>query len=157
LQEFLLLPPNLEVLETEPYFDPFTEEELGKQPSRYINLDREETQALERCLRMVDGLLRVVEPFNGNWPFLARGLGFFIKGVFAKGLEQLLWHITALETLFGEDRPGITALMARRVAAVLGETEADRKTIRKRFEDLYKLRSELVHGSELNTEVWEPA
>ena len=82
-------------------------------------------------------------------------MSFLVKGFFSKGLEQLLWHITALEALFGEDRPGLTQLMARRVALVLGETETQKKEISNHFEELYKLRSRLVHGSELKSEVWE--
>jgi Apea-like HEPN len=147
--------PNLETLETELYFDQITNEEIGEQPSRYISLDEDQTRTLEQCLKRVDAMLSNIEPFLASWSFLKIGLGFLGKGFFARGLEQLLWHITALEALFGEDRPGLTQLMARRVALVLGETEAQQRDISNRFEELYKLRSKLVHGSELKGEVWE--
>lgn len=147
--------PNLGTLEVEPFFDPFTNEEIGERPSRHINLDGKQTQALQQCLISVDAMLGNVEPLPPGWSFMMRALGFLVKGFFTKGLEQLLWHITALESLFGEDRPGLTKLMARRISLVLGDTTSQKKEISNRFEELYNFRSKLVHGSELKSEVWE--
>ena len=147
--------PNLEQLETEPYFDPHTNEELGEKPSWYINLDKEQTRALERCITTVDTMLGKVESLGPSSSFLRRGQGFLVKGFFTKGLEQLLWHMTALETLFGENRPGLTQLIAQRVALVLGETKDQRTAIKRQFTELYELRSNLVHGSELKIEIWQ--
>lgn len=147
--------PNLELLETEPYFDQRTNEELGEHPSCYIHLSSEQTQVLAKCLTTAEAMVGNIRVLAESSSFLSRALGFLVKGFFAKGLEQLLWHMTVLEALFGEDRPGLTPLIANRVALALGKTKDQRTTIRKQFQELYDLRSTLVHGSELKNVVWE--
>ncbi len=147
--------PNLARLHTEPYCHPSTGEEIGEKPSQWITLDEKQTQMLQKCLIRVDKMLTNVEPFGSSWPFLMRGLGFLVKGYFSEGLEQILWHITALEAMFGEKRSGLTQLMTRRVAAVLGETDDQKKLIKKHFQELYDLRSKLVHGSEISEDIWD--
>ena len=67
-------------------------------------------------------------------------------------LEQLLWHITALEALLGEER-GIRKSIAKRSAAILGTTKTERKGLKKQFEDLYDLRCALVHGRQFKEDV----
>jgi virulence-associated protein VapD len=146
--------PSLSSLETEPDFDPATGEELGERPAWYINLDEQETEALARCLSTVDKLLGNIRIAENVWPFISRGLGFLVKGFFEKGLEQLLWHITVLEALLGEDRAGVTTRLARRIGAILGASEAERKAIRKQFEQLYEFRSNLVHGNQFRKQIW---
>jgi hypothetical protein len=146
--------PTMSALETEPYFDPITNEELGEQPSRYINLNGEETQVLARSIKATDRLIKNIELAPEVWSFLVRALGFQVKGFFAKGLEQLLWHITVLEALLGEDIPGITKRLARRTAAVTGQSESERKKIKERFEELYDFRSRLVHGDKFKEQIW---
>lgn len=146
--------PIISTMETEPYFDPITNEELGEQPARYINLDGEETQALARSIKETDLLIRNIESAQEVWPFLVRALRFQVKGFFTKGLEQLLWHITVVEALFGEDIPGVTKRLAKRTAAVTGQSETERNRIKKRFEELYDFRSRLVHGDKFKKQIW---
>lgn len=146
--------PIMSALETEPYFDPITNEELGEQPSRYIKLNSEETQALARSIKETDRLIRIIESAQEVWPFLVRALRFQVKGFFTKGLEQLLWHITVIEALFGEDIPGMTDRLARRTAAVTGQSETERGQIKKRFRKLYDFRSRLVHGGKFKEQIW---
>ena len=75
-------------------------------------------------------------------------LGFLLKAFTSHGLEELLWHMTAIEAALGEDVDGgLTKLLGSRVALILGPTEAKRKAIRKRFGELYKMRCNLVHGN----------
>ncbi len=147
--------PNLSSLETEPYFDPATGEELGEKPAWYINFDEQETEAFTRRLSTVDKLLRDNQTVESVWPFISRGLGFLVKGFFAKGLEQLLWHITVIEALLGENRAGVTTRLARRIGLILGSSESERKAIRKQFEQVYDFRSDLVHGNEFRKQIWE--
>lgn len=68
--------------------------------------------------------------------------------------EQLLWHITVIEALFGEDIPGVTKRLAKRTAAVIGQSETERNQIKKRFEELYDFRSRLVHGDKFKKQIW---
>ena len=146
--------PIMSTLETEPYFDPITNEELGEQPARHINLDGEETQALAQSIKETDRLIRTLESAQEVWPFLVRALRFQVKGFFTKGLEQLFWHITVIEALFGEDISGMADRLARRTAAVTGQSETERGQIKKRFKKLYDFRSRLVHGDEFTDQIW---
>ena len=147
--------PIMSVLKTEPYFDPMTNEELSEQPARYINLNSEETQALARSIKETDRLIRNIESAQEVWPFLVRALRFQVKGFFTTGLEQLLWHITVLEALFGEDIPGVTKRLARRTATVTAQPQTARKKVMEQFEELYNFRSRLVHGDEFKKQIWE--
>lgn len=147
--------PILSELETEPYFDPITNEELGEQPARYINLNSQETRTFARFIKETDQLIREISSAETNWPFLSRALRFHVKGFFTKGLEQLLWHITVIESLFGEDTPGVTKRLARRTAAAIGPSEKERKQIKQRFDALYDFRSRLVHGDAFKKQIWE--
>src|SRR5260370_23980061 len=65
----------------------------------------------------------------------------------SKGRQQLLSHITVLEALIGEDKAG-QAKLKQRLARLLGSSEQKRKAIKKSFEEIYELRSRLVHGDE---------
>jgi hypothetical protein len=58
-----------------------------------------------------------------------------------------------LEALFGEDRPGISKRLRRRIGTVLAGTETERKEIGSRFAELYEFRSRLVHGDEFEQQV----
>ena len=146
--------PIMSALATEPYFDPITNEELGEQPTRHINLDEEETQSLARSIKETDRAIRNIEPTQEVWPFLVRALRFQVKGFFTNELEQLLWHITVVEALFGEDIPGVTKRLAKRTAAVTGQSETERNRIKERFEELYDFRSRLVHGDKFKKQIW---
>jgi hypothetical protein len=72
---------------------------------------------------------------------------YLVKGFFAEGFEQLLWHITAIDALLGDDAPGAANRLARRVAAILGSTRNEQSMIRERFRELYDFRSRFVHGA----------
>ena len=121
--------------------------------------------AFEQCIQRADECLRHLEkkkhdtklPYldtlDTRWPFLKVAVGNLIKAFFAAGLEQLLWHITALEALLGERGSGITASLARRSTAILSTTEKERKECRKKFRELYDLRSALVHGRQFKEDV----
>ena len=145
--------PIISELETNSYHDPLTGGELNG-PAHYINLNGEETHALARSIKETDRLIRNIESAQDAWPFLARALGFQVKGFFSNGLEQLLWHITVIEALFGEKVPGMTDRLARRTAAVTSQSETDRIEIKKRFKELYNFRSRLVHGDEFTDQMW---
>ena len=88
-----------------------------------------------------------------HWPFLKVAMGNMVKAFFTEELEQLLRHITALESLLGEQRRGLIESLARRSAAILGKTEAERRERRKQFKGLYDLRSNLVHGRKFKESV----
>lgn len=147
--------PDLLKLATEPDIDAATGEELGERPSVEIILDARETEIFRLFLDRVDGLFEKVKRNASAWPFFERALGFLVKAFFTYDLEQLLWHIAALEALLGENKEGITDRLARRVGVILGANEAEAQVLRKQFKELYTFRSDLVHGDEFEKQIWE--
>ena len=139
--------------------NPVTEEEY-EAPYVTFNLNEPRVAALEEYIQRADECLRnlekkkhdtklpYLETLDTRWPFLKVAIGNLIKAFFTEGLDQLLWHITALEALLGERGPGVTASLAKRIAAILGTTEEEKEKRRKQFKELYQLRCDLVHGNQ---------
>jgi hypothetical protein len=147
--------PDLSTLTTEPNIDSYTGEYEGERPSISIHLDAEESESLRSYLGRIEDLLERVGPHSSAWPFFARAQGFLMKAFFTYELEQLLWHMAALEALLGENRAGVTERLTRRIGIIVGQTNAERRAIRKRFRELYSFRSHLVHGDEFGKQIWE--
>jgi hypothetical protein len=147
--------PDCSKLATTPQIDPYTEEEYETR-ILFFHLSESHTVAFEECAERADQCLRHLETDGTRWPFLKVAIGNLIKAFFADGLEQLLWHVTALEALLGERKQGVAGSLAKRTAAILGTTEKERKELRKRFNELYDLRCDLVHGNEFKRDVqWQ--
>jgi hypothetical protein len=71
---------------------------------------------------------------------------FFINDL-SKATEQLLWHITTIEALLGEEGEGITSKLKHRLANILGKDyKGGRKKVKELFYKIYKMRCNLVHG-----------
>ncbi len=136
------------------YFDPDTEEE-HKAHDVLFNLNESRVVKFKECIRRADECLQHLrlEADDTHWPFLKVAIGNLIKAFFAEGLEQLLWHIIALEALLSERGPGVTKSLARRSAAILGATEQEKTEWKKKFDELYDLRSALVHGRKFKKDV----
>lgn len=105
--------------------------------------------ALETTLKFEVELLTisyVFESVKHQAPFIYAATRFMVKGFLSAGLDQLLWHITAIEALLGENSGNLLDTLKRRLSMILGTTEKDRKATRKEFGELYDFRSRLVHG-----------
>lgn len=139
--------PDLSRLETEPFLDPQTGEEIGEVSVTYIHLNKNKTDAFKAFIQCTGSLLASLRAKQNGWQFLEVALGNFIKAFFAEGLEQMLWHITTLEAVLGEKGEGVTERLAQRIASILGRSEEERKAIRKQFKELYAFRCDLVHGN----------
>jgi hypothetical protein len=85
------------------------------------------------------------------WPFIKTSFEYLKKAFFTESFpnapEQLLWHITSIEALLGEPKKGVTQLLFKRLSNILGETKNERKRIRDKFEKIYDIRCDLVHGN----------
>ena len=133
-------------------------------PIVLFNLNESRVAAFEQCVQRADECLRhlekkkhdtklpYLETLDTRWPFLKVAIGNLIKAFFTEELEQLLWHITALEALLGEER-GIRKSIAKRCAAIVGTTKKERTRLKKQFEDLYDLRCDLVHGNQFEKDI----
>jgi hypothetical protein len=127
--------------------DPYTEEQISETPSVAIRFDEENTNHFEEFVQQTGACLTHLTDKHSQWDFLDVALNFLGKAFFTEGIEQLLWHITTLEAIVGEDKPGLTNKLRRRVSSILGKTQNERKEIRKQLDELYKFRSNLVHGN----------
>ena len=139
--------PDLSVLATEPIFD-HEGRECGMQPVVGCWLNEEETADFCSFISDVDCLIKRAKAEDPEWRFASTALNFLEKAFLSSGAEQLLWHITTIEALVGENvDAGLTRLLKTRVGRALGNTMEERRQIGKNFDELYSLRSDLVHGN----------
>ena len=140
------LAPDCSKLETVPRIDHFSGDEYEERIV-FFDLDEAHVDKFRDFISHIDDCLFHIETDPNRYFFLKLALEILTKAFFAKGLEQLLWHITTLEALLGERKEGVTAILATRIAAVLATTNRDKKEIKKQFNKLYELRCNLVHGN----------
>lgn len=138
--------PDIFRLGKEPVMDD-RGEEIGERPIVYIHLSNDETNSFKAFVQRTGNLLTKLRPKQNNWRFRDVALGNLVKAFFVEGLEQMLWHITVVESLLGEKGEGVTDRLARRVASILGKDKEERKTLKKQFKELYRFRCDLVHGN----------
>ena len=152
--------PDCSTLLIETVGGPYTGEEL-EIPYVIFDLNESRAAAFEEYIQRADKYLGYLEKKDRDsdstyletfWPFLKVAMGNLIKAFFTDELEQLLWHITALEALLGEER-GIRRSIAKRSATIIGTTEGKKEEIREQFTRLYKLRCDLVHGNQFKKDI----
>ena len=119
-------PPKLSHLQTSIWVNPDTEEEI-EYPAIWLRLDAEGTDEFKTFMQRIEHLFGSLGPLALEWQFLEIGLAYYMKALQSTGLEQLLWHITALEALLGEKGERITERLARRISMILKTTKAERK------------------------------
>jgi len=95
--------PSFAELNIETIFDDQTGQELGERPQVLIRLDGKETESFRLFVSQCRDLLTLLRSDVGNpWYFFEIALRNLTKAFFAEDLDQLLWHITAIEALVGE-------------------------------------------------------
>ena len=141
--------PDLSHLSLEPVFDP-NGDEYGERPISDIHPGVTSfSRSIAEYESQLDTILDTIRSRNAQateWHFVDVALSYLIKAFFADGLDQLLWHIAAIEALLGESQERLTETLARRCGLILGSSNEDRKRVRKSFKKLYDLRCDLVHG-----------
>lgn len=145
--------PPFERLWKEMEFDQ-TGNEIGEYPVILISLNEQETESLITFVKRTHEILQKLDFEKYEWHFFEIALDMFVKAFFADGLEQLLWHITAIEALLGERGRGLKEKLARRTASILGRTDRERNGFYERFRKLYVFRSDLVHGNQFKEDVY---
>jgi len=143
--------PDLSVLSMREYMD--EEGEFAGWEPDLEYLTAEGVTFFVESIRRAEYLLANLRP--DAWPFFEIAMGYFLKAFFSDGSEQLLWHITALDALLGENEGrGRTKRIGKRLGSILGQG-AEQEAIRERFRELHHYRNELVHGyREENREVY---
>lgn len=145
--------PNLSGLEFLPYFDA-TGEEIGEAPTFPIDLEKDELERLKSYVRETQRFLNTVNLEECEWEFLNVAMGYLAKAFATDGLEQLLWHMTVLDALFGESNEVVGSLK-RRLPNIFGKTEPEKKKFRKTIDELYTFRSDLVHGNIFKNDIFQ--
>lgn len=116
-------------------------------PGFWVSLTQSQVAELRSRVEMAQKVLNDVDLEKYNWQFINIALGYLAKAFLTKyELDQLLWNVVVLESLFGEEDKGVIATLRSRLARVFGATEAQKKAVRRRFDELYDFRSMLAHG-----------
>ena len=135
--------PDISRLSLEPVIDP-DGVEYGVHPIRFIYPD---SSSFFRTVTEFESQLNKVRDQTDRWQFIDVAVGYLVKAFFSDELDQLLWHITAIEALLGERKGGLTETLAKRCGLVLSSSKEDRKKIKRSFRNLYDIRSNIVHGN----------
>jgi Apea-like HEPN len=106
-----------------------------------VELDNMESDSVHRFIATIDSILAKLDLTNDRWHFIHVAILFLQYAFASKGRQRLLSYITVIEALLGEQKEtvGLKNLLQRRLKIILGKN---------RFDQLYDLRSKLVHGDE---------
>lgn len=71
---------------------------------------------------------------------------FFLRGFLEGKIDQLLWHVTAIDAAVGKGSANAAGTLSRRIRALTKD-----KDLAERFKNVhYRRRSELIHGKDLS-------
>lgn len=123
------------------------DEEPFEVPAVMHYFDEKDRTLLQGTLTKYWGLLNLVSPL-GNHPLKAFNPlieHFFLRGFLEGKIDQLIWHVTAIDAAVGKGAANAASTLARRVQALTGDAG-----MAERFKGVhYRRRSELVHGKHL--------
>lgn len=140
---------DLPELPYSPYFDT-QGNEVGMSPVFYFDLETDDLENLKSIVKKALAFFDSIDLEKCKWTFLSRAMGYFAKAFFTKDkFEELLWHITVLDILLCE-KNRVMDNIRRRLGIIYGEKNKKKvKAVRKKFTELYDVRSDLVHGNSL--------
>ncbi|TAN64366.1 hypothetical protein EPN18_00265 [bacterium] len=137
--------PDLAKLYLKTYLDSSDEEIEG--PGSEVYLTDSNLSVFKDVVKIAQDFLEDIDLRKCKWEFLDLAMSSLAKAFLSDGIEQLLWNMVALEALIGE-KYETTEKMLRRLGLIWGGREAKKiKEIHQEFNELYGLRSSLVHGS----------
>jgi hypothetical protein len=110
-------------------------------PDFQLHWDAAKADEFERLLASALRALDAIRPHEQQWTFIAVALRFLGRAFTSDGIESLLWNMTAVDALLGENKLGTKARLSARVGKMLGGAH------KAKFEALYEIRSDLVHGN----------
>src|SRR3989338_5001346 len=112
-----------------------------------IHLTNSDIGELKKVVKNANDFLESIDLQKCDWEFLEIAMGSLAKAFLSDGIEQLLWHMIALEAIIGEEKE-TTQNIGRRLGLIWGGREKkDIDRICKEFKELYDFRCSLVHGS----------
>jgi hypothetical protein len=117
-----------------------------------LYFNKQGTTDFKEFIKNTSSIIENIYSIGKEVDFISRAFHYLRKAFFSDGLEQLLWHIVVLETLFGE-RKHIGKTIANRVSTILGDSGENREKINKIFKVIYDYRSNTVHGRKFKKKV----
>lgn len=120
--------------------------EMDEEEQYPIFVDDEKLDSFQSHVTQIYSILKRLRSAKTEWHFIEVALLFLRVAFFSEGLQQLLWNITVIDALLGDERKFSADSLGKRLASVLGKNEEERKDIRASFRGVYDLRSRLVHG-----------
>jgi len=135
--------PSVSALQKFPKIDLSTGREVDRAPF-YYTIKKDD---IPKIREIVDGYKKFseIDLDKCGWKFVERAFDYLGKAFFASELDELLWHMVALEALFGEDKSKIRELIQNRLSKIFEE-----KYIK--IDECYKVRNKLVHGGGIKGE-----
>jgi hypothetical protein len=126
--------------------------EGGDGPEFPIVVDRKDEARLRSLVEKGQKAFGIIDQINPLWNFVEIAMGYLAKAFLtADDLDQLLWHVAALDALISEENTGVRQVMRPRIGAILGTDASIKKKILRQFDELYAFRSSLVHGKSYTT------
>lgn len=122
---------------------------------KLVDLTAKGTEQFEQFIRIINAQLQAIRLVGTPWGFVDHALNYMLKGFFSDGLDQLIWHVVALEAFFGERSAdeSVTEQLSKRVAVIHSGDPGRGVVALKEFKTLYKIRCDLVHGRPFKIEV----
>jgi hypothetical protein len=142
--------PSLDGLVTQPKINQ-AGEEIGIEPVPFLYLDKNGREAFCNFVHHVGTLIEQLP--QEEWKFVDIALNFIRKAFFSEEIDQLLWHIAAIDALVGEKEGGAKRLR-QRLGAILADDSTGREKIDEQFKELYQFRNTLVHGDTFSKSVY---
>lgn len=121
--------------------------ETFERPYFPVHWDAAKADELEQLLATALHDLDRIRPHEQQWAFIGAALRFLGRAFTSEGIESLLWNMTAVDALLGENKPRVKERLSRRVGKMLSEKQ------KAEFGILYEIRSDLVHGNEFKHKV----
>jgi hypothetical protein len=119
----------------------------------YINnhvMIGDEIDSLKNFLSSAETKVRNFEKYKEKWQFIHIAHKMLLKAFFSNGIDQLIWHITAIEAMVGQKADGnLTSTVARRISAITGKKE-----YYDIFKRLYETRCNFIHGNIMPKKVY---
>ncbi|MBI3895484.1 MAG: hypothetical protein HY313_06095 [Acidobacteria bacterium] len=118
----------------------------GEAEAEFPLHEAEKTAQFAAVMKQVSKMLTEINA--RGWNFMNTALDFLFKAFISDDKEGLLWSITAIEAVLGEKVDyGLTRLLRTRISRILASSPQEIREIKKRFNNLYEFRSNLVHGN----------
>lgn len=135
----------------------YADEDGNPVPSIGYELSVDDVNNLQGFVKAISFYI-TKEEYNKHEKFIQIAINFYDEGIkkeLDSGLEdmRIIDYMIALEALYLQREPEMTYKFSNRLAILLGESEEEKQQLNEYARKLYRLRSNLVHGSSTKEEI----